>query len=1139
MPVWTKNQQEVIEHKGKNLLVSAAAGSGKTAVMIEHIYTQIVNHNATLERMLVATYTNAAAASMKEKLINKLDYAYQENPENIRILKEKQAVDRADISTLHSYCIKTLKKYYFYTPLPADFRIFQGAQLKMLSNSALEQIIEEGAKRYNDGLFDEYKDVLEQFSGAKSDKSLESLILTLHSSLAPLPHPEQFKENVLNLYSDPSGKVFTDYIISYCKSLLSSAIDLCYKIKEKYFSTDISEKCNTYIDKILIMFENALNKNSFEEILNEITVKFPSINKTDSAYKKPLMDNILVIKNTRETVKKLCLSINRTNLTFLLPAIKGLFALHEDYAKRLDELMLNEGGTNFDGVLRYMVQLIENNPDILEDIRQNTDYIYIDEYQDINAVQNYIIQTISKGDNMFFVGDIKQSIYGFNYARPDLFKEKMFLYNSGHLGNRINLMNNFRSYPQILDGVNFIFKNIMFDENISEIIYDADASLYPSPDETFFQHKNCLYNGETGEIANEILFIDGNKEDEAEAIAKRIKELLNTKIIDPQTNIMRNVRYGDIAILARQKKYSALLDKVFKKHNIPLSAQQDDKNNNTDSINTIISLLNLLILRRSDIDLITVLLSSIGSFTPSELALIRINDPTSSFYDAFVQYDQKPSIVKKRNDFIDLINRLEIIQKSMALADFIEYACNETGYVYHVSFSPEDSGEIRAYNRLLQEARNYSNFADGTLLGFLKYYKNVSRGLEEVPFAIDENDDSVHFMTIHKSKGLEFPIVFVIGMTEASFGGDKSFYFNEHLGFGFNYKLVDEQGKRTEETSIVKTAIQLAKKKLECAEDMRVFYVALTRAKNKLILSCPILKEKLSQYNIIPHKLNFKNFSKYAELVLPLIFNHKDGYLLKNIIRDVDYSTEFEHVFDQSVWTIKIFDSLNDDEVNENIKLSVYDCFDSEEYINKAKNAFEYKYPYTAATTARTKQSPSKSNLRSKTPLRKPTFEDKEYKGAQKGTIVHFFMEHIDFYSTKTVKEQAESMLETGILNNEEFDALPIESIEKFINSPFGKRLSSSKEIARERSFCQIIPFDETGDEALVQGIIDCYFFEGEDIILLDYKTDIIRNNLNDHVLHHTPQLKMYKYALEQLYPGKTVTPYIHFFDIDETVEIK
>jgi len=177
--------------------------------------------------------------------------------------------------------------------------------------------------------------------------------------------------------------------------------------------------------------------------------------------------------------------------------------------------------------------------------------------------------------------------------------------------------------------------------------------------------------------------------------------------------------------------------------------------------------------------------------------------------------------------------------------------------------------------------------------------------------------------------------------------------------------------------------------------------------------------------------------------------------------------------------------------------------------------------------------------LRSKTPLRKPTFEDKEYKGAQKGTIVHFFMEHIDFYSTKTVKEQAESMLETGILNNEEFDALPIESIEKFINSPFGKRLSSSKEIARERSFCQIIPFDETGDEALVQGIIDCYFFEGEDIILLDYKTDIIRNNLNDHVLHHTPQLKMYKYALEQLYPGKTVTPYIHFFDIDETVEIK
>lgn len=1141
MPKWTEHQAQVIAHNGKNLLVSAAAGSGKTAVMIEHIYTQIVKNNATVDRMLVATYTNAAAASMKEKLINKLDSAYEETPEDSRLLKQKQMVDRSDISTLHSYCIKTLRKYYFYTPLPPDFRIFQGTQLKMLSNSALEQVIEEAAKRYNDGLFPEYDDVLKQFSSAKSDKSLEELILLLHYALAPLPHPDEFKENILNLYSDPTGKIWRDYIISYCKDLLKNACELCQVINEKYFNSDIGDKCKIYIDKILLMLENAMAQDSFEDILTEITVKFPSITKTDSLLKKPLMDNITVIKDIRENVKKICTSVTRTDLTFLLPAIKGLFAIHSAYAKRLEELMLSEGGTNFDGVLRYMVDLIENNPDILQDIRDNTDYIYIDEYQDINAMQNYIIETLSKGDNMFFVGDIKQSIYGFNYARPDLFKDKMHLYQNKDMGRRINLKNNFRSYPEILEGVNFIFENIMFNEDISEIIYDSDAALYPSPDKDFLQHRDCIYENNIPQVANEILYIDGEKEDEAEALAERIKELLNTEITDPKTNLLRYVRYGDIAILARQKKYCGLLEKVFKKHGIPLSAQQDDKKDNSDSISAIVSLLNLLILRRSDIDLITVLLSSIGMFTPTELALIRADNQNSSFYDAFIEYDEKPSIVKKRNEFLQLLDRLEIIQKSMALADFIEYIYNETGYIYHTAFLPEDSNELKAYNDLLEAARGFSEFADGTLRGFLNYYENMTKSVEEIPFALDENDNSVHFMTIHKSKGLEFPIVFVIGITEASGGGDKSFYFNEILGFGFNYKLIDPQGKRTGENSIAKTAIQLAKRKLETAEDMRVLYVALTRAKNKLIISCPVLKDKLSLYNIIPHQANLKIYSKYSQLILPLIFNHINGAPLREIINSDEYYIDTDqHIFYKSNWDMRIFNSVSD--TSPNIKADnpvVLKKFNKEEYLQKANEAFLWKYPYISATTARTKQSPSKSQLRSKIPLRRPKFEDKEYKGAQKGTVVHYFMEHVSFKNNLSVKKQADTMLETGVLSQKEYDALPFESLESFMASSFADRIRQSDEICRERSFCQIVPFDDTGDEALIQGIIDCYFFEGDNIILLDYKTDIIRNDLDEHILHHTPQLKMYKYALEQLYPGKTVYPYIHFFDVDKTIDIK
>ncbi len=1138
MPNWTTHQQSVISHKGKNLLVSAAAGSGKTAVMIEHIYTQIVQNNLSLERMLVATYTNAAAASMKEKLINKLDSAYQENPDNLRLLKEKQMVDRSDISTLHSYCIKTLKKYYFCTPLPPDFKIFQGTQYKIFSNAAMEQVMEEAAKKYNDGLFDEYGHILAQFSSTKSDKNIEDLILSLHSALSPLPHPEEFKENALKMYADPTGQAYRDYIIFYCKDLLQSAIDLSYKIKEKFINTEISDKCSIYVDKILDLLENALSKNSFEDILNAITVKFPSITKTDSSFKKPLMDNIQIIKDIREKVKKICSCTYETDLTFLLPAVKGIFIMHSEYANRLDELMLNEGGTDFDGVLRFMVQLIEQNPDILENIRNNTDYIYIDEYQDINAMQNYIIESISKGDNMFFVGDIKQSIYGFNYARPDLFKEKMVLYNNEAKGKRINLMNNFRSYPQILEGVNFIFENIMFKEDISEIIYDNDAALYPSPDKEFLQHKDCLYNNNNPESSNEILYIDGTKEDEANAIVTRINELLNTKIIDPKTNLLRPVRYSDIAILARQKKYSELLLDVFKKHNIPLCAQQNDKNDNADSTGTIISLLNLLVLRRSDIDLICVLLSSIGLFTPTELSLIRTNKSNSSFYDALVSYDKKPSIIKKRDDFFKLLDKLELLQKSMSLADFIEYAYNETGYVYHTAFLPAESNEIRTYNNLLDTARSYSEFADGTLTGFLNYYANVTQSQEEVPIAFDENDNSVHFMTIHKSKGLEFPIVFVIGLTDSSVKNEKVFSFDNELGFGFNYKHIDQFEKRVPKTSIAKTAIDIKKNKLEIAEDMRVFYVALTRAKNKLILSCPILNDKLSKYNVIPHEANLKIYSKYSELFLPLIFNHTDGENLKNLIDDVDYFTGFNELFNKSNWDIRCYKNIANIKIQDHKEIEENN-FNKEEYLQKINSAFSYEYPFRAATTARTKQAPSRSSVRTKIPLRRPKFEDTEFKGAQKGTVVHFFMEHIDFYSKLTAKEQADNMLKNGVLTEKEYNALPFENLEKFLTSPFVERMRLSDQICRERSFCQIVPFEETGDEALVQGIIDCYFFEGENIILLDYKTDKIDNNLEERILHHAPQLKMYKYALEQLYPGKTVTPYVHFFDVDETVEIK
>ncbi len=1133
MPKWTAHQQAVIDHKNNNLLVSAAAGSGKTAVMIEHIFKTVTETNTSIDKMLVATYTNAAAASMKEKLNQKFDDALSQNPFNEKLLRQKQLLERANISTIHAFCIKTLRKYYFRTPLPPDFRIFETSQIKALSNAAISEVMEEAAKQYNNGLFPQYKDVLIQFAKAKNDKAVEELITDLERALEPLLKPEDFKNRVLELYKDNEGTEYKKFLKEYSDLLLSAAISHAEKLSEEYNGTAIESDVIRLMDGYITFFTEALETEDLT-IKNQLLSRtIPSIRMKASPLKDVLKNNCVVIRKIRDTVKNLTANKEDWNLTFLLPAIEGLFILHERYVARFEEFMLKEGGTSFTGVLRYMTRLLEENEDIREDLKNSIDYIYIDEYQDTNAFQEYIISSLSKGNNMFFVGDIKQSIYGFQSARPELFKNKMDDYQSGIKGDRINLMNNFRSYPEILSGVNFIFKNLMVNEKVSEITYNTDAYLYPSPDVTSNQYSDCLYFDGNKQISNELLITEGNSEQEAYIIALKIKELLNTTIID--NGVMRPVQYRDIAILGRNTNIGNRFVPIFNLMGIPYSKQEKEQSDDSDTTLTVMALLRLLTLRRNDVDLITVLMSPMGGFTPTEVGKIRVENKKCSFYEALKSYNKSEKIKKKIDDFFNLLDDLELIEKSMGLADFIEYLTNETGYIYHTAYLPKTSKEQEALNNLISSARSYSEFSDKGLLGFLDYYQNVTEP-QGSGFTLDENDNNVHFMTIHRSKGLEFPIVIVAGCSDLSKPSSKAYLFDEKFGFSFKYNTTDEFNVRTEHSSQVTDVIKVSQNLLETAEDLRVFYVALTRAKNKLILSVNGTRKHITE-SCTPLSMGvIANYKTYSELILPLFLYHKDGEKLRQYVSADEFNFD-KVIYEESDWNIEVFVTPEIPEENEVFEDA--EKFNETLYLEMAKANFEWKYPYSSATTQRTKQSPSKKTLRTRIPLRKPKFDDKEYKGAQKGTVVHFFMEHVSFTSNESATTQAKNMLQAGILTEDEFNALPFEQLEAFMDSPFKKRMENSPLICRERSFCHIIPFSDTGDEALVQGIIDCYFFEGDHIILLDYKTDFINGNLDEHILHHTPQLKMYKSALEELYPGKTVYPYIHFFYVNETVEIK
>ena len=1140
MPKWTDSQKAVIDHRSKNLLVSAAAGSGKTAVMIEHIYSLVASKTTTIDKLLVVTFTNAAAASMKEKLINRFESAYQDDPDNVYLLEQRNLIDRADISTIHSFCIKTLRRYYFKTPLQPDFRIIDSTQDVLLSEAAISDVLEKSAKKYNDGLFPEYNDALIQFSSKKSDIGLADIIVELDKFTVYMPTPEIFKNTVLKNYEDIS--TYKSFILDYYKKIFNAAIKRIDLLVEEFGTSEISATCASYTEGLYKFFYKAANSETLEDLKINLTNNYPALDKSKSTPLKELFK--AKIEAFKAIVKSISIpEFDDESFKKLIPALKALFIMQEDYRNTYDSLMLEHGGTNFNGVLRHTVSLLDANPDVLADIKSNIDHIYVDEYQDVNAMQEHIVNTLSNGHNLFFVGDIKQSIYGFQLARPDLFKDKMISYADSPENTRINLKNNFRSYPQILDGVNFIFNNVMNNLDISEIVYDADSALYPSPDPLSPQYNDCLYVNDEKEIANELLVIEGDCHDEAAAIAARIKELISTcQIADASTGLLRPLKYNDIALLGCKRSLALPFILEFERQGIPFNAQELDEPLSSSPISPLVSLLNLIIIRKSDLHLITVMLSCIGGFTPNEMAKIRAlhRDIDTSFYDATVAYEKDDKIKEKITRLFATLDKLELLERSMSIQDFIRYASKETGFDYFLASQSQADGAKIEFEHLVSSASAYTSFADDGLRGFMDYRERFHSPKKD--FALDENDNSVRFMTIHKSKGLEFPVVILVDSSNYADGGDNIYKFSESFGLGFDHYEIDSYGIKSKQKSIAKYAINLALKKSESAENMRLLYVALTRARNKLIISCSDTRNNLVSMLSFCDELTLRTYRSYAQLILPLLYLHQDGIALREYVDDGNMTVDSEkYIFTDSNWKIQIKGSHD---YEESVSTSASSSekeeeFNESDYLRKLESALTWTYQYSASTTARTKHNPSKSSSHSKILLRKPMFEDREYKGAQKGTVVHYFMEHYSFVSDKSASEQANDMLQKGILTQDEYNALPLNSIEAFIKSEFAQKMKNAELICKERSFCLITPINDSGDESLMQGIIDCYFFYDDAIYLLDYKTDVIHNNIDERIEHHRPQLLMYKQALESLYPGKKVYPYIHFFSTDQTIEIK
>lgn len=1127
---WTDSQEKAIFSENSNLLVSAAAGSGKTAVMIERIFRLIKERKTSVDRILVVTFTNAAASSMRTKLANRFDKEIELDPDSEYFRRQRKLLDRADISTIHSYCRNLVQRFYFHTPLAPDFRILDETSENLISSKAMDEILEEASVKCENGMFDEYMDALCQFSLEKNDKNLCECILKLDRYTSVMADPDAFEKRTLEFYSTADNAPWREILLEQIKKKAHLAIEYAEKAVELYKFTPDGDMIIKDADKISEMYEALACAQNLEEVVRLLKEKSPSFSPKkggDYAREYALVRKRLL--DTRTNVKKQIKDFRNTDVS-ALNAVKALFYMQKNYSMRFDAKCFEEGAITFSGLLKLTLDLISSHPEIKEELRENTDYIFVDEYQDVNEIQNSIVESISKGDNLFFVGDVKQSIYSFQLASPDMFLGKMRDYANGVLGKRINLSNNFRSSAPVLDAINSLFSLYMH-EDVAEIEYGKEDALYPSPDKTSPQYQKTLFEENSAEA--EMLFTDTENLSEEEAIARRIIALTKCSITDSKTGQIRPVRYSDIVVLGLKNNISNALSGVFSVYGIPFADSIEKSKDTFDYVGAILSLLKLLEIRRRDDDLITVLLSAIGKFTCDELAKIRIAHPTGSFFDAFSSYEGDD--FKKRIDgFFELLDKLELLQKSMALPDFITYVYSKTGFIYYTAFSDKRTLLEENMNILISAARSYCTNYSGGLRGFLEYCESISFKNASNDVQIDENDNSVHYMTVHKSKGLEFPIVFLVHTHEAllNINEFKNLSFSKKSTIAFNPYITDEYGIRTQYSSLCNIALASEKTDFLLCEKLRLLYVALTRAKNKIIVSVALAKKDFAKYVSLPEKFTFATHKNYAELLIPAMYFSPDGEKLRAFINESEYLGENNA---SPLWATVLYSELP---LSEKTDISNASETDVKEYEKKVLSSLSWQYPFLPAVSARAKQNPSKRNEHSRMMLRRPEFENKEYKGAQKGTVVHFFMEHFSFSSSLSVFEQAENMKKSGLLTEAEYNALPLENLRIFAESDFAKRIANSQKVFRERSFCKIIPIEETGDEALMQGTIDCYFFEGDNVVLLDYKTDVIRGSLEYYVERHRRQLKMYASALEKLYPGKTVEAYIHFFSVNKTVKL-
>lgn len=1121
MPNWTKPQQNAIEARGSNILVSAAAGSGKTAVLVERVIRLItdVTLNVDVDKLLIVTFTNAAAAEMKSRIAKALLKIIKDNPNDTNAHKQLSLLPNAKVSTIDSFCIGLVRENFFNLDIEQDFKILDNSENSILEQTAIDEVL--GALYEENG--DGFRELVDIFSSTKDDKGFAETIKKISHFISSQSFPNMWLDEVCEEYNPDikfEDSFFAQYVFDETNELLTVAKDLY--IQSKQALTPLNDKHLKLLDmldsdyKIIdALLKNAANRKWDEQldVLENLSfVRFPTVKCNEKDFVKANRDLYKEIITKSIAPMYSVRSKDYTNDCMLLyPVIKKLTEVVKLFNQKTYEMKKEINSFTFSDIEHFAINLLfypDENGDIVrtdlaKELESSFYEILVDEYQDTNSAQDTLFAVLSNDKNRFMVGDVKQSIYKFRLAMPFIFTKKKDAYqlydkDSNATRQKIILSNNFRSRKGVCDYVNFVCKNIM-SKKVGGIDYNEEEMLNSSAD----------FN-DTDVPSAQIKYVsvpDGENADEYEAhqIADYIIKKVNNKEKIKDGDNYREIRYGDFAILLRSAKgrMNVIAD-VFAGYGIPTVS--NNKVNLLDNKEVVILLNFLRVIDNptQDIPLLATLMSVFYGYSADEISQAKVDYPYGNLYSSVSKSDAF-------SKFVDDLKMYREFASSMSVENLIRRIIGDTSYLSVISAMGNHEQRVQNVKLLIDIAKKFDNGENVGLTAFIRYVDYIIENKFNVESATvnDAGKDAVAIMTVHHSKGLEFPVCILAGANRKYNKDDVNkdlIQLNARRGIGV--KIYDDQ-TLCRFNSLQFSVIKDINTYEMMSENLRVLYVAMTRAKEQFVTFISVsskggveayvdsLSKKLisSSSSTVPiiSPFTVKKANTDAELLTLCALIHKDGSILRDMCSKDDIGFDMYTDFHLD---IELPDKEIEPEQQEKLQVPY-----NPELLSRLKDKLSFRYERLGVSEFTSKRTASSLDAAEQDfkylTSSKPAFLNKEnMTAAQKGTAMHTFMQFCDYdFAKADLESEIERLVSLSFLTDEQAKSLDRKKLSAFFNGAFAERMFGSTHIYREIKVSSFVPVNEIEDteftdEVLIQGIADCVFEENGELVLVDYKTD-------------------------------------------------